>query len=152
MSSWSGWIVATMSRIGPDLGRSISWIRILLVAVACGAGPNCSSSNAVRSPPATQIQSHRIGLARAVERPGYWRPPVDHDRRAVRVVHVPAANMKMFPGRVIESAKEQRGVRQVTQGFGPAIQVPLQVFLGNAVTAHSFHRQDVLSHPVKEIS
>jgi hypothetical protein len=30
MSSWSGWMVATMSRIGPDRGRSISSIRIWL--------------------------------------------------------------------------------------------------------------------------
>jgi hypothetical protein len=28
MSSWSGWMVATMSRIGPDRGRSISSIKI----------------------------------------------------------------------------------------------------------------------------
>ena len=30
MSSWSGWMVATMSRMGPDRGRSISSIRIRL--------------------------------------------------------------------------------------------------------------------------
>jgi hypothetical protein len=31
MSSWSGWMVATMSRIGPDLGRSISAMSSWLV-------------------------------------------------------------------------------------------------------------------------
>ncbi len=31
MSSWSGWMVATMSRMGPDRGRSISSMRIWLV-------------------------------------------------------------------------------------------------------------------------
>ena len=37
-SSWSGWMVATMSRIGPDRGRSISSIRIRLGRVtATGA-------------------------------------------------------------------------------------------------------------------
>ena len=34
MSSWSGWMVATMSRMGPDRGRSISSIRIRLGRVA----------------------------------------------------------------------------------------------------------------------
>jgi len=34
MSSWSGWMVATMSRMGPDRGRSISSIRIRLGPVA----------------------------------------------------------------------------------------------------------------------
>jgi hypothetical protein len=46
MSSWSGWIVATMSRIGPDRGRSISSSMMRLVACpAAGApAPNSSSS------------------------------------------------------------------------------------------------------------
>ncbi len=53
MSSWSGWMVETMSRIGPDRGRSISFSRIWLTAPAPGAaGPvKSSSSNAVSSPP-----------------------------------------------------------------------------------------------------
>ncbi len=57
MSSWSGWMVETMSRIGPDRGRSISLSRIWLTAAVpgapvLGAGPvKSSSSNAVSSPP-----------------------------------------------------------------------------------------------------
>jgi hypothetical protein len=44
MSSWSGWMVATMSRIGPDLGRSISSIRMRLVD-----GTGSGRSGAVKS-------------------------------------------------------------------------------------------------------
>ncbi len=55
MSSWSGWMVATMSRIGPDRGRSISSMRIRLTvsstavagaaAAAAGTGPVANGSS-----------------------------------------------------------------------------------------------------------
>ena len=51
MSSWSGWIVATMSRIGPDRGRSISsiMIRLAVTAGAVGAAPAGPGPAAVNS-------------------------------------------------------------------------------------------------------
>lgn len=51
ISSCSGWMVATMSRMGPTRGRSIScWSSLLVAAVSAGS-ERCSSSYAVRSPP-----------------------------------------------------------------------------------------------------
>ena len=37
ISSCSGWMVETMSRIGPERGRSISWVRIRLAGAAAVA-------------------------------------------------------------------------------------------------------------------
>src|SRR3954469_2860213 len=98
MSSCSGWIVATMSRIGPLRGRSISARssgRTPLPSTAreLAAGPG---RGAVPPPPRAQRpalvagelpaadpeaaaphQPLRIGSAGLVERPAHGRPPVD---------------------------------------------------------------------------
>lgn len=50
ITSCSGWIVATMSRIGPERGRSISASRMLLCCSAAALEVRSSSSNAVISP------------------------------------------------------------------------------------------------------
>ena len=51
MTSCSGWMVATMSRIGPTRGRSISASRIAEYSSPRSGSPlSCSSSNAVRRP------------------------------------------------------------------------------------------------------
>ena len=112
MSSWSGWIVATMSRIGPgprplDLldqdpagrrrgrrrepgGRPGAGREVLvLVGGQLPAG---------EPEPAPEGQPHRLGGAGPVERPGHRGPPVDHDRPPVRIVHVPPADVELLAG------------------------------------------------------
>ena len=120
MTSCSGWMVATMSRIGPTRGRSISCSRI----------SEWSSSAAVRreellvlvgghlavleAEAASQLDAHRLGLAGAVERQADPGPPVDHHRVADLVGHVPAADVEALAARVgvrvvvVEPAEEQR--------------------------------------------
>src|SRR5438132_1605504 len=96
MSSWSGWIVATMSRIGPDLGRSISSIRIRLVGAA-GASAIVPA-----------LRGDGVGI--------------------------------------VEPAEEERSVGQVVQCLGPAVQVGLEIFLGDRVAAEGAKREHILAH------
>jgi hypothetical protein len=59
-------------------------------------------------------------------------------------VHVPAADVEAVPGdsvvfgvcRVVEAAEEEGGVGDVLEGFGPVVQLRLEVLLGNRVAAH----------------
>jgi hypothetical protein len=50
---------------------------------------------------------------------------------------------------VVEAAEEQWGVGDVLEGFGPVIQVGLEVLQGDPVTGHGRERQDVLAHQVE---
>ena len=112
-----------------------------------------------------QREVHRVGGAGPVERPRHRRPPVDHRGRAVRRVHVPAADVEAVPGDavvgsstgsggvgVVEAAEEQRGVGNVLQGLGPVVEVGLEVLLGDRVPAHGPQRQHVLPHQPEELA
>ena len=59
ISSCSGWIVATMSRIGPTRGRSISRCRMALDCILSVASCRCSSSYAVSRPRSTPYRRRR---------------------------------------------------------------------------------------------
>ena len=71
-------------------------------------------------------------------------------------MHVPAADVEAVPGDaildlgglvgVIEAAEEERSVRDVFQRLGPVVEVGLEEFLGERVTAHSLEGQHVLAH------
>ena len=65
---------------------------------ACASGEELifvGSQLAAGEPEApAQREVHRVRGAGSVERPGHRRPPVDHGGRAVRRVHVPAADVK----------------------------------------------------------
>ncbi|MGH3179222.1 MAG: hypothetical protein ACRDPF_35760 [Streptosporangiaceae bacterium] len=110
------------------------------------------------APPPCQV--HRVGHAGPVERPRHRRPPVDDRGRAVRRVHVPAADVEAVPGDavisglfgVVEAAEEQGGVGDVLEGFGPVVQLRLEVLLGDRVAAHRVQRQHVLAHEVEELA
>jgi hypothetical protein len=63
MSSWSGWMVATMSRIGPLRGRSISSRRKFpgpSSGRAVSHSARTSSSYPVSSPPAKPNRRRRV--------------------------------------------------------------------------------------------
>ena len=67
MTSCSGWIVATMSRIGPTRGRSISSSRIAEYVLRPAPAVRSSSSNAVSGPcwkPNRRRSSTPIGSVR----------------------------------------------------------------------------------------
>ena len=55
------------------------------------------------------------------------------------------------PGGVIQPAEEQRRVGQVDQGLGAAVQIGLEVFLGDPIRAESAERQHVLAHEPQEV-
>ena len=132
MSSWSGWMVATMSRMGPDRGRSISSIRIRLGRgrgwlpngrVTPGIRPGAEElvlvggQLAAGEPEApAQRQVHRVGRAGPVERPRHRRPPVDDRGRAVRRVHVPAADVEAVPGDAVVGYVRIREFRSGVSG------------------------------------
>ena len=110
-----------------------------------------------------QRQVHRVRGAGPVERPRHRRPPVDHGGRAVRRVHVPAADVKAVPrdavvglpssrSGIVETAEEQRGVGDVFEGFGPVVEVGLEVLLGDRVPAHGPQREDVFAHQPEELA
>jgi hypothetical protein len=69
MSSCSGWIVATMSRIGPVLGRSISASRIAL----------CSSTGVVASSSPSRSSSYAVTVP-------WWKPNRRRSRTPIAVV------------------------------------------------------------------
>jgi hypothetical protein len=48
--------------------------------------------------------------------------------------------------------EEERGVGDVLEGFGPVIQLRLEVLLGDRVAAHRVQRQHVLAHEVEELA
>ena len=56
-----------------------------------------------------------------------------------------------WPG-IVETAEEQRGVRDVFQGFGPVVQLGLEVLLGDRVPAHRPQRQHVFAHQPEELA
>ena len=113
--------------------------------------------------PSPEGQAHRVGLAGPVERPRYRGPPVEHDRGAVGVVHVAAADVEVgarevlvLAGQlaVVEAAEEQGGVGQVLQRLGPAVQVGLEVLERDAVARHRVlgELKGVLAHQVEELA
>ena len=53
---------------------------------------------------------------------------------------------------VVEAAEEQWGVGDVFQGFGPVVQLRLEVLLGDRVAAHCPQRQDVLAHETEVLA
>ena len=168
-----------MSRIGPDLGRSISSSMIRLACCPAGRVPAAAEPlvlvrgevPAGEPEPAPPLQVHRVGLAGPVERPRHRRPPVDHHRVPVRVVDVPPADVEAVAGSpagrriqpfarfgllslftpyaaggVVEPAEEERGVGDIAQNLRPAVEVCLEVLLGDGVAAHRAEREDVLPH------
>ena len=157
-----------MSRIGPDRGRStpdedaadrastsrarVAGEHLVLVRGELAAG---------KAEPAAQFQAHRVGRAGPVEGAGHRRPPVDHDRMALLVVHMPPAHVEPLArelaalparaGRIVQPAEEQGRVRQVAERFGPPVQVGLQVLLGHGVAAQRPEREHVLAHQPEEL-
>ena len=152
MTSCSGWIVATMSRIGPDRGRSISASRMSL----------CSSTGAERqvlvlegghlavreAEPAPDADAHRLGPAGPVERHRDLGPPVDHERLALLVVHVPAADVEGLVGRfqVVQPAEEQRHLRVVLELLHPPPDRCLEELGVHRVRAVDLQRAGLLPH------
>ena len=53
---------------------------------------------------------------------------------------------------VVEAAEEEGGVGDVLQGFGPVVELRLQVLLRDPVAAHRPQRQDVLAHEVEVLA
>jgi hypothetical protein len=103
-----------------------------------------------------ELEAHRVRPAGPVERPGHRRPPVDHRGRAIRGVHVPAADVEAVPrdgilrlgglDGVVETAEEQRGVRDVLQGLGPVVEVGLEVLLRDPVPGYRLEGEHVFAH------
>ncbi len=120
ISSCSGWIVETMSRIGPALGLSISAARIALWSVV-SPWVRRSSSYAVRRPPvdaepSAQLDAHRVGRGGAVEGGRDRCPPVDDDGVPAVVGDVPTPDVERLDGvggANVDAAEEQRGARVV---------------------------------------
>jgi hypothetical protein len=112
--------------------------------------------------PAAQREPHGLGPAGAIEGPGHRGPPVDDDRMTVGVVHMAPADVEALAagalligifiglrigigifiglriGGVVEPAEEQRRVGQVPEGFGPAVQLGLEILLRDGVAAERF--------------
>ena len=67
---------------------------------------------------------------------------------------VATADVEMLGGRarVVEAAEEQRGARNVLERLRPPVQIGLQVFLGNRVTAERPERKRVLAHEAEEFA
>jgi len=73
--------------------------------------------------------------------------------RAIRAAGARAGLARViWPDRVVEQAEEQRRVRQVDQGLGAAVQVGLEVLLGDRVAAERSQREHVLAHEAQELS
>ena len=53
---------------------------------------------------------------------------------------------------VVETAEEEGGIGDVFQGFGPVVQVGLEIFLGDRVPAHGPQREDVFAHQPQELA
>ena len=122
ISSCSGWIVETMSRIGPERGRSISAARMALWSAASPPGEALvlvgREPAAVDAEPAAQLDAHRLGRGGAVERGGDGGPPVDDDRVAAVVGDVPAPDVEglvAVVGAGVDPAEEQGRARVVLQ-------------------------------------
>ena len=142
MTSCSGWIVATMSRIGPTRGRSISSSRMREYSCVGAAGQRlvlvAGDLAPLEAEPPAQVHPHRLAGAAAVERQADRRPPVDDHRVAVGVGHVAAADVE--PGAVlgmvllvVEPPEEQRHGRVVLEGLHPRVHRRLEVHLADPV-------------------
>src|SRR5215467_8788679 len=177
MSSCSGWIVATMSRIDPDPAERR--LTRLPVSLRCCRRRledlvlERRQLPAAEPEPAPHDQAHRIARAGSVERPGYRRPPVDHDRMTLLVMDVPAPDMEGLaspggyrdvfpcftglagwpgpPRLIVEPAEEQRGVGQILQGFRAAVQVGLEILLRHRIAGQGRQRQHVLAHQPQKV-
>ena len=158
MVSCSGWIVATMSRIGPVRGRSISDSRMSDAAegIACGEVlVLVRGEPAVReAEPAAPAHAHRLTGPGLVERPRHARPPVDHHRLAARLAgDVPAADVEGLvllgaESRVIvQPAEEERHRRIVLEALHPPVQGLLQVLGRDVIAADRLQARGVLTHP-----
>jgi len=64
-------------------------------------------------------------------------------------MHVPSADVEVLSGEE-QAAEEQRGVRDVLEGLGAAVELCLQVLLGNRVAAHRAQAEHVLPHEMQE--
>ena len=148
MLSCSGWMVATMSRIGPVRGRSISDSRIA-DASACWPAvgrTRSSSSYAVscaggEAEPAAPTHGHRIARPGLVEGQRHAGPPVDHHRLTPGLAgDVAAADVERLVrlgpqrGVVVEPAEEQRHARVVLQRLHPPVEGLLQVLGGDVIS------------------
>jgi hypothetical protein len=88
--------------------------------------------------PPAQPDPHRRGRRGAVERQADRGPPVDDQRLAILVGHVPAADVEggaalNMVGFVVEPAEEQRHARVVLEGLHPRVQGGLQHQLAHPV-------------------
>ncbi len=102
--------------------------------------------------PAAQREPHGLGPAGAIEGPGHRGPPVDDDGMPAGIVHMTPADVEALAARplligifiglriggVVEPAEEQRRVGQVPEGFGPAVQLGLEILLRDRVAAERF--------------
>ena len=78
-----------------------------------------------------------VAAGRPVERHRDRRPPVDHQRYAAAVVHVPATDVDLVqvldrPGLVVDAAEEQRHVGEIEQGLRAHLLGPLVGLVGEA--------------------
>ena len=146
MLSCSGWMVATMSRIGPVRGRSISDSMMSEWPTSSGS-VRSSSSYAVSWPcekpkRRRRPDAHRLAGSRLIEGPRHARTPIDHERLAARLASdVPPADveglvlLRAEAGVVVKPAEEERDSRIVLQGLHPAIERLLEVLGRNVVAA-----------------
>ena len=128
MVSCSGWMVATMSRIGPVRGRSISDSRMSDAPRAVARGQVLvlvRGQPAVReAESAAAAYAHRLARPGLVERQRHAGPPVDHHRLAAGLAgHVPAADVEglVLLGAqrrvVVQPAEEQRHLGSSSSAF-----------------------------------
>ena len=153
--SCSGCTVATMSRIGPLRGRSISPSSSALTAV-CPGQPVVlvRGERALAEPePAAQRDALPVLRRRPVVRARHRRPPVDDHRLPVRAADVAAPDVEHLVGLGVEPAEEQRRHAVVEQLVEAACQARGQRARGRLVVAPRAlgleQRAGVLAHPAQ---
>ena len=101
--------------------------------------------------PAPQLDAHRVGPGRPVERQADRRAPVDHHRVAVLVADVPPADVEVSdPVGVVESPEEQRDRRVVGELLHPEGERGPQVLAADPVAAgRGVHPRRPLTHPAQ---
>ena len=140
ISSCSGWMVDTMSRIGPERGRSISAARMALWSAPSPrreafvlVGREAAAVDAEAAP---QLHAHRLGGGGPVEGRRDGGAPVDDHRVAAVVADVPAPDVEgllAVLGARVDPAEEQGGARVVLQRGDPAGQHPAEQLAGPGV-------------------
>ena len=143
ISSCSGWIVETMSRIGPVRGRSISAARSepagepRLLGLAQVLVLEGGEATAVDAEPAPQHDVHRLERRGPVERGRDRGAPVDDDGVARLVGDVPSADVELLGRPVggvdVDAAEEEGRARVVLQRGDAPRQHPAEHLAGDRV-------------------